>query len=156
MKRNRILPAMLACGMVLSGITIQSAQTVSAGNFTRASVHDPSIVKLQDGSYYIIGSHLGAARSSDLMNRQCQIRIIAPPAPPCNVWRLYVCGLISGFMDCSFTGTTSMWSMTALIISPVCPDQHRPCHCRAGECHSGTRRVFRRDVACGSGQSVHS
>lgn len=70
MKRNRILSAILAFGMVLSGITIQSAQTVSAGNFTRASVHDPSIVKLQDGSYYIIGSHLGAARSSDLMNWQ--------------------------------------------------------------------------------------
>ncbi len=39
-----------------------------AANYSRASVHDPSIVKLQDGSYYIIGSHLGAARSNDLGN----------------------------------------------------------------------------------------
>lgn len=36
--------------------------------YARAAVHDPSVVKLNDGSYYIIGSHLGAARSTDLMN----------------------------------------------------------------------------------------
>ncbi len=35
---------------------------------TRVGVHDPSIVKLDDGSYYIIGSHLAGARSADLMN----------------------------------------------------------------------------------------
>ncbi len=36
--------------------------------YTRVAVHDPSVIKLDDGSYYIIGSHLGAARSNDLMN----------------------------------------------------------------------------------------
>lgn len=36
--------------------------------YARVGVHDPSVVKLDDGSYYIIGSHLAAARSSDLMN----------------------------------------------------------------------------------------
>ena len=41
-----------------------------AAAFSRVSVHDPSVVKLEDGSYYIIGSHLGAARSEDLMNWQ--------------------------------------------------------------------------------------
>ncbi len=34
----------------------------------RVSVHDPSIVKLDDESYYIIGSHLAAAKSTDLQN----------------------------------------------------------------------------------------
>lgn len=42
----------------------------SAGNFSRVSVHDPSVVKLEEGGYYIIGSHLGAARSNDLMSWQ--------------------------------------------------------------------------------------
>ncbi len=36
--------------------------------YARVGVHDPSIYKLKDGSYYIIGSHLAAARSNDLMN----------------------------------------------------------------------------------------
>ncbi|MBP3379635.1 MAG: RICIN domain-containing protein [Ruminococcus sp.] len=39
---------------------------VSAVDHARVSVHDPSVVKLADGGYYIIGSHLGAARSNDL------------------------------------------------------------------------------------------
>lgn len=55
------LTALLLCGSLL--------QTVpAAAEYARASVHDPSIVKLQEGGYYIIGSHLGAARSNDLMN----------------------------------------------------------------------------------------
>ena len=35
--------------------------------FANASVHDPSIVRV-GGDYYVFGSHLAAARSSDLMN----------------------------------------------------------------------------------------
>ncbi|MBR1459175.1 MAG: family 43 glycosylhydrolase [Oscillospiraceae bacterium] len=55
------LTALLLCGSLL--------QTVPASaEYRRASVHDPSVVKLQEGGYYIIGSHLGAARSGDLMN----------------------------------------------------------------------------------------
>lgn len=33
---------------------------------SQASVHDPSIVKAEDGTYYIFGSHMDAAKSSDL------------------------------------------------------------------------------------------
>lgn len=40
--------------------------SASAANHARVGVHDPSIVKLDDGSYYIMGSHLAAARSQDL------------------------------------------------------------------------------------------
>ncbi|WP_377155018.1 glycoside hydrolase family 43 protein [Roseateles sp. UC29_93] len=35
--------------------------------FTEVSVHDPSVIRA-DGSFYIFGSHLGAAKTSDLMN----------------------------------------------------------------------------------------
>ena len=65
MKKHRFLAAALTCGMLLSSLPSVPA---SAGNYRRVSVHDPSVVKLNDGSYYIIGSHLGAARSGDLMN----------------------------------------------------------------------------------------
>jgi arabinan endo-1,5-alpha-L-arabinosidase len=35
--------------------------------FREASVHDPSIIKADDGYYYIYGSHMAAARTKDLM-----------------------------------------------------------------------------------------
>ena len=65
MKFKQIIASVIASVMVS---TTALSITTSAGNYTRVSVHDPSIVKLKDGSYFIIGSHLGAARSSDLMN----------------------------------------------------------------------------------------
>ncbi len=67
MKLRRTLASALAFCMMLGTATSLSA---SAGNYSRASVHDPSIVKLEEGGYYIIGSHLGAARSNDLQNWQ--------------------------------------------------------------------------------------
>lgn len=36
--------------------------------FERASVHDPSIIKADDGTYYVFGSHVAAAKSTDLIN----------------------------------------------------------------------------------------
>ena len=51
MKHNRILSALLALGMAFGGVSALPEQMAAAGNFTRASVHDPSIVKLQDGGY---------------------------------------------------------------------------------------------------------
>lgn len=36
--------------------------------FEEVSVHDPSIVKGDDGAYYIFGSHLAVARTEDLIN----------------------------------------------------------------------------------------
>src|SRR3569833_712848 len=32
------------------------------------AVHDPSVIRADDGSYYVFGSHLAAARSTDLMS----------------------------------------------------------------------------------------
>ncbi len=60
----RIFSLTAALTMGLASVTALSA---NAG-YARVSVHDPSVVKDRDGSYFIIGSHLGAARSNDLMN----------------------------------------------------------------------------------------
>ncbi len=38
-------------------------------SFQNASVHDPSVIKVDD-TYYVFGSHLAAAKSTDLMNWQ--------------------------------------------------------------------------------------
>ncbi|WP_037297696.1 RICIN domain-containing protein [Ruminococcus flavefaciens] len=53
----------------LSGLVMLSSQAMlpsSAAN-NRVSVHDPSIIK-DNGTYYVFGSHIEAARSTDLMN----------------------------------------------------------------------------------------
>lgn len=34
----------------------------------RVSVHDPSVIKADNGEYYIFGSHLAGAKSKDLVN----------------------------------------------------------------------------------------
>lgn len=64
MKLEKIVSALMAGCVLLTGTPV--GFTADAANYTRASVHDPSIVKLEDGSYYIVGSHLAAARSNDL------------------------------------------------------------------------------------------
>ena len=43
------------------------APTQAAVPFTDISVHDPSVIRV-DGSFYVFGSHLSAAKSPDLMN----------------------------------------------------------------------------------------
>ncbi len=64
MKCKKLASLLLAgCMTVAASIGIMPAE---AANHARVAVHDPSIVKLDDGSFYIIGSHLGAARSADL------------------------------------------------------------------------------------------
>lgn len=68
MNIKKIVSTFLSVCMI-AGSTLTSAisQTANA-EYARVSVHDPSIVKLEEGGYYIIGSHLGAARSNDLQN----------------------------------------------------------------------------------------
>ena len=36
--------------------------------FEEVSVHDPSVIQGEDGSYYIFGSHLAVAKTDDFMN----------------------------------------------------------------------------------------
>lgn len=64
MKFKKILSALISVCILLSCNT--GTLFTTAANHNRVAVHDPSVIKLEDGSYYIIGSHLSAARSSDL------------------------------------------------------------------------------------------
>jgi len=45
------------------------------------AVHDPSVLRADDGSFYVFGSHLAAARSSDLMNWQHVANNVEPNNP---------------------------------------------------------------------------
>ena len=57
------------CAVILLGCLSGSA-AMGEGEvplFREASVHDPSIIKADDGYYYIYGSHMAAARTKDLI-----------------------------------------------------------------------------------------
>ncbi len=70
MKRNSILIALLCIAPLLHAQTqlsvsdLNSLYTTTNGSWV--SIHDPSVV-YRDGSFYIWGSHLGCASSSDLV-----------------------------------------------------------------------------------------
>lgn len=51
-----------------SGQPADSAEAGRKPSFTSATVHDPSVIRTDDGMYYVFGSHLQAARSPDLMH----------------------------------------------------------------------------------------
>lgn len=67
MKQKRI-SAVLCAASLLAGQAFAVPVEVTAANYNRVAVHDPSIIKLEDDSYFIIGSHLGAAVSTQLGN----------------------------------------------------------------------------------------
>ncbi|MGM9593565.1 MAG: glycoside hydrolase family 43 protein [Candidatus Onthomonas sp.] len=74
MRKTKILAGLCAAMMLLlagcgtgSSARLQ-AETPVEYTFENVSVHDPSIVKGEDGSYYIFGSHLAVAKTDDLMN----------------------------------------------------------------------------------------
>ena len=57
------------CGNSVTGQTTKEVSdfvSIEAPTFKEASVHDPSVVKV-DGTYYVIGSHLAAAKTDDFM-----------------------------------------------------------------------------------------
>lgn len=69
-----------AAALTLSGAMLFSVSktdisynisTDAASGKTRVSVHDPSIFKAEDGTYYVWGSHIEAAKSKDLQNWTC-------------------------------------------------------------------------------------
>lgn len=69
---RRILAGGLTFALALSCLTPASgADAVQTATPRRVSVHDPSILKA-DGEYYVFGSHLAYAKSTDLVNwQQC-------------------------------------------------------------------------------------
>lgn len=60
---------LLACilGFGMSTITMAEEVDLKDFNFKNVSVHDPSIIN-DNGTYYIVGSHLAFAKSDDLIN----------------------------------------------------------------------------------------
>lgn len=54
-------------GRLLAALVAVLSAGNAAAQFTDVTVHDPSIVKVDD-TYYIFGSHLAAARSTDLVH----------------------------------------------------------------------------------------
>ncbi len=69
MRKNRLISALLTVALAITGLqagTIsQQAEEASAAAGRRVSVHDPSIMKT-NGTYYVFGSHIEAARSDNL------------------------------------------------------------------------------------------
>lgn len=71
MNLRKILSAVLACAVLLGSTALtrfDSADISAAGTKSRVSVHDPSIFKDENGTYYVFGSHIDAAKSTDLQN----------------------------------------------------------------------------------------
>lgn len=68
---KRFLSAFLVMPLLIPGIALGSEQTSNAEpiEFRNASVHDPSIIKdPKMGTYYVFGSHIDGAKSTDLVN----------------------------------------------------------------------------------------
>lgn len=70
---KKILSIVMSAVLMVTSL-VGSSITVNAGddiyqnnNLSRVSVHDPSIVKA-NGKYYVFGSHIAGASSSDLIN----------------------------------------------------------------------------------------
>jgi arabinan endo-1,5-alpha-L-arabinosidase len=70
--RKKILLAALVAAAVTGCFFEYPDPTVDASTitFNDLAVHDPSVIRDTDGTFYVFGSHLAAARSSDLMNWQ--------------------------------------------------------------------------------------
>ncbi len=65
------LTAVLAVTSVFGtvpGISPVKASAAISGNLNHVMVHDPSIIKGSDGTYYAFGTHITTAKSSDLAN----------------------------------------------------------------------------------------
>lgn len=60
------MQALVLC-LCLLLVGVPSALAEDAPVFVDAAVHDPSVIRAEDGAFYIYGSHMAAARSTDLM-----------------------------------------------------------------------------------------
>lgn len=67
-KFSRVLAGFTAAVLAVGSIFCCTPAVSSAAEPSRVSVHDPSIVKSNEGTYYVFGSHMADAKSSDLIN----------------------------------------------------------------------------------------
>lgn len=64
-----LTPALIiSCGMVSSADENSAASPAAFSDISRVSVHDPSIIQSDDGTYYVLGSHTASAKSEDLIS----------------------------------------------------------------------------------------
>ena len=66
---KRVWMALLALLWMACGALAESGE-MAVPKFKDVSVHDPSIIRAEDGTYYIFGSHMAAAKSTDLIQWQ--------------------------------------------------------------------------------------
>ena len=65
--KKLILMAVLLAVLLFSCSASGDNALLPAPAFKEVSVHDPSVIRGQDGTFYIFGSHMAAARSTDLI-----------------------------------------------------------------------------------------
>ncbi len=67
---KKVLSFILAAVMVLALFPLNSlaADQYQNNDVRHVVIHDPSIVKSEDGVYYSVGSHMGMGKSNDLIN----------------------------------------------------------------------------------------
>ena len=64
--KMRIFTSLLALLLLLTGAALGDNAALPAPKCKEVSVHDPSVIRTEDGTFYIYGSHM-AAKSTDLM-----------------------------------------------------------------------------------------
>ena len=60
-----LLTLMILLGLVSTAMA--EGYDLPIPRFKEVSVHDPSVIRAEDGTYYIFGSHMAAAKSTDLI-----------------------------------------------------------------------------------------
>ena len=65
---KRICDALLVSLLLLSGAAFADNRSLPEPEFREVSVHDPSVIRAEDGTFYIYGSHMTAAKSDDLIS----------------------------------------------------------------------------------------
>ena len=65
--KKGVFTAILLVVLLLAGTALGDNSALPAPKFKEVSVHDPSIIRADDGTYYIYGSHMAAAKSTDLI-----------------------------------------------------------------------------------------
>src|SRR5687768_3076276 len=75
----------LLCSLALLLLAVALPPVAARANptppvFRDASVHDPSVIKV-DETFYVFGSHLAAAKSTDLMQWDMVADLVTPDNP---------------------------------------------------------------------------
>lgn len=71
--KKKLIAVIMAAAVAVTALPVpgwqadmDSVEAAVTGSLRRVSVHDPSIVKDTDGTYYVFGSHIASAKSNDL------------------------------------------------------------------------------------------